>query len=450
MNKTVLNADVLLLVFSLAHKQTKLALMSTCQVLYREGGKQFLKSVNVRLRRQSQLKSFLRFMDADGGSRMRSLHRLFLGTNCSLSSRSVAKRFKQMLKRLSPVSRLTDLTILSLEPLLSAHPPLARAIAGLTSLKEIDFHDAGKLSLKMLKSMKSKLETAEIYFKISKGDASEDFVIMSLAQYSSSLRSLTVGGDTGYTEDPQDDDPQYPHLLHLTLDEPESHITWDYVRAFPNLKTLTIRTTNHGLYKADEEFRAENVAQLRRQGFSGAVIMLWVLGLSCPVSELSLEGDCIITPEIFRACLVPTRATRLRITIFQFSLFLNEEFVRVFEEGCAATLKVLELNLDICPDEYMLEGYDLDLGEVLDAVTDMLRSFSTLESVSLELHFEGQNVRREESPCPGEVFAEDLDVDAMCTALHEAVPSASYVQFALWNHPTRGIVTAEIGSEAKQ
>ena len=372
MNRMVLNADVLLLVFSLAHKQTKLALMSTCQVLYREGGRQFLKSENVGLGRENRLKSFLRFIDADGGSRMRSLGRLTLDINLSLSL-SVAKRFRKLLERLGPVSRLTDLTILCLEPLLSSHPSLAKAIAGLTSLKDVDFQHVGKLSLKMLKSMKSELETADIGFERSKGDrdTSEDFII-SLAQYSSSLRCLAVRGDTGYNEDPRDDDPRYPHVSDLTLDEPESHITWHYTRAFPNLKKLSVVTMNHGLYDPDEAFRAENVAQLRRHGcwesldsFDGAVIMLWMLGLSCPVSELSLEGDCRITPDIFRTCLVPTRATRLRISIFQFSLFLDEEFIQAFEEGCAATLKVLELDLQIYPDEYRLEGYDLDLGEVL-------------------------------------------------------------------------------------
>ena len=389
MNRMVLNADVLLLVFSLAHKQTKLALMSTCQVLYREGGRQFLKSENVGLGRENRLKSFLRFIDADGGSRMRSLGRLTLDINLSLSL-SVAKRFRKMLERLGPISRLTDLTILCLEPLLSSHPPLAKAIAGLTSLKDVDFQDVGKLSLKMLKSMKSELETADIGFERSKGDTSEDF-IMSLAQYSSSLRCLSVRGDTGYTEDPQDGDPQYPHVSDLTLDEPESHITWHYTRAFPNLKKLSVVTMNHGLYDADEDFRAENVAQLRRHGcwesldsFDGAVIMLWMLGLSCPVSELSLEADCSITPEIFRTCLLPTRATRLSISIFQFSLFLDEQFTQAFEEGCAATLKVLELDLEICPDEYMLEGYDLDLGEVL-----VSRRFGNLDISRLELttHF---------------------------------------------------------------
>ena len=78
----------------------------------------------------------------------------------------------------------------------------------------------------------------------------------------------------------------------------------------------------------------------------------------------------------------------------------------------------------------------------------MVRSFSTLESVSLGLHFKGRSMYREDKPCPGDVFAEDLDIDAMCAALHEAVPSASYVRFALRNHRTRGTVKAEIGSKA--
>ena len=78
----------------------------------------------------------------------------------------------------------------------------------------------------------------------------------------------------------------------------------------------------------------------------------------------------------------------------------------------------------------------------------MLCSFSTLQSVSLGLLFEDLSMHGEDKPCPGDVFAEGLDIDAMCAALHEAVHSASYVRFALRNHRTRGTVKAEIGSKA--
>ncbi|PIL36330.1 hypothetical protein GSI_00018 [Ganoderma sinense ZZ0214-1] len=461
MNRTVLNVDVLLLVFSLAHKQTQLALMSTTRVLYREGGKQLLKDMDgVWLGTEPRLESFLLFMDADGGSRMRYLHRLILDINLNLS-RPVAKRFKNMLNRLAPVSRLTDLSILHLEPLLSAHPFLSKAIANLTSIKTIDLFTVGKRSVKMLKSMQSELETVEFggfddqLIQSSKPDDPD--LIMLLRPFSSSLRSLTVAGWCA-TVDPQDDAPQYPLLSALTLDEPTSPTTWHYSRAFPNLKCLTIMTT--GFVTAEErldEFHQANVAQLRRHGcwesldwFEGPILELWLLGLLCPVSKLNLHDECYpVTPDILRGALVPARATQLRVSFYQFGLFRDEDFIRAFVEGCGATLKVLDLTIKISLSEYDEVGYDLDLGDVLDAITDMLRSFSTLESVTLELHFERCDWGKDEE-LPGEVFAEDMDVDAMCAALHEAVPSASHVRFELQDHKTRGNVTTEIGSEEKK
>ncbi len=379
MDRTVLNADVLLLVFSLARKQTKLALISTCQVLYREGGKQLLKSTEVRIEREPKLESFLLFMDADGGSRMRSLHRLRLDIKLNTQSRSVAERLKKMISRLAPVSQLTSLSILSLESLLATHPPLSKAIAKLTSIKKIYFYSVGRRSLKMLNSMQSKLESVDIVFGRSKSGVDVD-TIMFLAQFSSSLRYLTVDGG-GATEDPQDDDPQYPLLSELALHEPSaSPITWHYVRAFPNLKIFGIMMMEGGVYEGGvvgpAEFRAENVAHLRRHGcweslneFSGPLVMLWLLGLPCPVLELILYDDYAsweVTPDMLRDTLAPTQATKLNIDLLQIWLFLDEEFTRAFAEGCGATLTTLRLRLVITPDLYMVveDDSDLDLDDL--------------------------------------------------------------------------------------
>ncbi|KAI1781593.1 hypothetical protein LXA43DRAFT_1088050 [Ganoderma leucocontextum] len=463
MNGTVLNVDVLLLIFSLAHQGTKLALMSTCQVLYREGGKQFLKSVAVTLDTENRVKSFVRFMKADGGSRMRSLRTLDL--DLGKPSKSVAEQLTQIINPLTSISQLTDLSICYLEPLLFAHPPLSRAIARLTSIEDINLGSIGKLSLKMLKSMQSKLKRAEITMwddnchRLTSG--ADGDAIMFLRRFSSSLRNLDVVAGCA-TADPQDDAPQYPLLSALRLEEPVSPVvTWHYVRAFPNLKKLIITISlEDGTYEADgaggaAEVRAGNVAQLRERGcwealdtFEGTLLMLWLLGLPCPVRVLRVCDDCGVTPDMLRDVLCPARATQLDITFYEFSLFLDGEFTRAFVEGCGATLEVLSLTLEINRDEYVVHGYDLDLGDVLDAVMDMLRAFSALESVALYVDFDRVplELRGDKGPVPAEVYVEDMDVDAMCAALREAVPSADCVQFTLQDHWKRGTVTVQIGS----
>ena len=77
----------------------------------------------------------------------------------------------------------------------------------------------------------------------------------------------------------------------------------------------------------------------------------------------------------------------------------------------------------------------------------MLHSFSALESVTLEIDFQVGDYSGHER-LPAEVSAEEMDLDIMCAALREAVPSAKCVRFSLRNHWKRGTVTVEVGSEA--
>ncbi len=79
----------------------------------------------------------------------------------------------------------------------------------------------------------------------------------------------------------------------------------------------------------------------------------------------------------------------------------------------------------------------------------MLRSFSALESVTLEIDFQVGDYSGHER-LPAEVSAEEMDLDAMCAALREAVPSTNLkrVRLTLGDHWKRGTITVEVGSEA--
>ena len=69
-DRMVLNVDVLLQVFSSADDQTRLALLSTCHAFYRAGGKQFLKSADVKLDTERRAESFHQFVKADPPNRL--------------------------------------------------------------------------------------------------------------------------------------------------------------------------------------------------------------------------------------------------------------------------------------------------------------------------------------------------------------------------------------------
>lgn len=371
MNRVTLNADVLLAVFSLAGNQTKLALMSTCQALYRQGGKQFLKSVDVKLDAERRVESFHRFMEADGGSRGRFLRRLYI--DLENPSKAVGVQLKTMLTRLTPVSHLMDLNISHLEPLLSVYPPLSRTIATLTSLKNVSIRCLGERSLEMLGSMQSKLTTVRLD-PVGRGGmdyrlfekASDRNPITLLRQFSSSLcdLSLVVIDDTTKA---QDDAPQYPLLSSLTLEgAPSAPITWHYARAFPNLKTLTI--TGFDVCDVEDfgftEFRMKNRTHLHEHGcwtsldmFDGPIVMLWLLGLPCPVRHLQVsvsdhhDLDEELTADMIREALSPARPTRLGIAFYGCrDMFMEDGILAAIAEGCGATLRELGLTLEVNVD----------------------------------------------------------------------------------------------------
>ncbi|KAM5537779.1 hypothetical protein V8D89_008547 [Ganoderma adspersum] len=479
MNRPVLNADVLLLIFSAADVQTKLALISTCQVLYREGGKRFPPTKYVRPRTERRPESFLRFMDADGGSRMRSLHTLDISLREQEPSESIAEDLSKMLTRLAPVSRLTELCIYPLETFLSTHPPLSRAIASLSTIEDIRFSEVGERSLELVRSMEAKLTKVIFWggrYDLFK-DAAGGSVVALLHQFSGSLRELCLAG-FGDAAHPTADTPEYPLLSALDLEVTSAPIdTWHYVRVFPNLKSLTLRPepcngrSNVGGSQLDLEFRTQNRAQLRAYGcwesldtFKGSIPALWGLGLPSQchvrcmeVCDKDTEEDPDMTAEMLRDVLCAARPARLELTIC-YSDTLRAPATGVADalvEACGATLQEFVLTVEVTPPDHD-ERYT-SLHDVMDAVGDMLRGFSRLADVSVIVAFEpatGRPQRYDYSMAwwgtpPSASAVEDkggyqeMDADDWCNALRHDVPFADFVNFFVFDHRTMGDAGAQ-------
>ena len=205
-------------------------------------------------------------MDADGGSRMRSLHTLDISLSKQEISEALAERLSKVLTRLAPASRLTEFCIYPLETFLSVNPPLSRAIAALTTIEEVRFDDVGERSLELVQSMQAKPTQVTLrggkydFFK----DAGGGSVLTLLHKLSSSLRELSLRG-FGDAAHPTADTPEYPSLSALTLEVTSAPITtWHYVRAFPNLKSFTLlpepyhRISNARDSQLDLQLRTQN------------------------------------------------------------------------------------------------------------------------------------------------------------------------------------------------
>ncbi len=297
-----------------------------------------------------------------------------------------------MIGSLTPVSRLTDLSIYYLEPLLDAHPPLSQAIAKLTSIEKICFFRVGKRSMEMVHSMQSRLATVyldpvgsfrELFSKTAHGNA-----VMLLRQFAGSLRDVHLAALGATTapgpEGDRDAAPRYPLLSALTLNGIPSPTTWHYVRAFPNLKTLSIAADVTERSEAEDvgfaEFRRRNGVQLRERGcwdaldaFEGSIVMLWLLGLPCPVRDLAICVDeevehtdaDVVLADMLREALRPARPTRLDLTFAYHFTLLDGGVRAALVEGCGGTVRELGLLLQICSGACTGHG---DLSSVLVSV----------------------------------------------------------------------------------
>ncbi|KAM5538653.1 hypothetical protein V8D89_007682 [Ganoderma adspersum] len=423
-----LNMDIMHAIMSYATRNTVSDLMKTCRAANSEGVKHLLKD-GVSIGSEVELLSLVYFLTARGNLDD-SLRRLIFFESLSLNfdtpSPDVARGLAEFFENIGPVAlNFTSLDIHTAETLLTAYPPLGATIAKLTTLESLEISSSGEHCASLLRTLQSKLVTASITFD--DGDEEDEDIlerdrnpILLFRGSQSTLESLSTSFSAS---SPQG--PRYANVTELSLSYLDLPSIEDYIRAFPNLRSLSAFECSG--YVNDpagwEERRLTSMGYQVRRGswrslrqYWGSVLILWIFGLTCriPSVELDFEDDELDLDKL-NDVLQDARPSRLILKLPEASCLLDERFRSSLHVD---SLRVLDLRVTFSARE----DSALSVGDILDSLVDVIRA-SSATSLELTLNWscgswmrsndggEGQLV------VPFDVYLRDMDVDAYADTL---------------------------------
>lgn len=301
-------------------------LMRTCRFFYTHGFAALL-SHNISLETEEDLVRFLRPFQKYADERckfVRSLDLLFPDL-----PESIAPQLAHALRRMS---NLKTLSVSYTEDIISSHPDLLDAFAGLSSLHKLDLKYAGVRAIQMLLSLRSKLVVVHIGFRRDLDDDSGDDALLGpipednpkvcypdpAVLLESSRTSLQELSSSSWATDVQtlpDAMLVYPYVyrLSVSVDSPVFPRTMAFIRTYPNLthftfsldglrQPVTFHPSNLGPWEAwhalnvSEQVTSNHTWAAMRE-LTGSVPDLYMLGLTCLVE--SLHVDTVREPLLY-------------------------------------------------------------------------------------------------------------------------------------------------------
>lgn len=295
------NMDIMHVVMSYADRRVVSNIMKTCNALNSAGARYLLEG-EVSLRREERLLRFIRFLHAMHNPdeylrRVTFLKKLSLGLYHP--TEDAAGILEVLFNTISRVaSNFTSLKIFEAEALLATHAPLGAAIAKLTTLKALHLSNASVQCATLLRNLRSTgLILADISFSTREpGDEvvrhSNANPILLLQGSQSTLESLSTSLAVS-----SPDGPCYANVTSLSLSCINLPVIEDYIRAFPNLLSLT--TFECDVFREDpwEELHRRETSMIHQaqhgtwrslRHYSGSVLELWIFGLTCQIPSIHL------------------------------------------------------------------------------------------------------------------------------------------------------------------
>ncbi|PIL22883.1 hypothetical protein GSI_15579 [Ganoderma sinense ZZ0214-1] len=239
----------------------------------------------------------------------------------------------------------------------AADPELSASIASLTTLKILIFRDAREETIKVLRALQSRLVKAEVHYDVEFGpSAPEDMdPIPCLCNSEDTLRLVSLRHTVSSPAA-----GRYRNVRMLTLGYIDIPTTFHFVHAFPNLECLratdcTARYMEIDLDSVAQRKRALNVAEQAERGswggltsYKGSILMLYAMGLACPVSHVYVHDDVEegMDPTQIRAILGDTRPLHLTVRAdgLEYILERSGDFVALCRS--AEFLRLPSLRLD--------------------------------------------------------------------------------------------------------
>ncbi|KAI1790248.1 hypothetical protein LXA43DRAFT_1182628 [Ganoderma leucocontextum] len=381
----MLNDDVLLSVLSRSSRQTAASMMATCHFLYHEGAKVILRDWPVAfdsIASEHKALSLLRFIQAEHFSRCSYVRKLYV------SMQPMPAAIAQSLAGLVP--RMTSLIslFLNIEQALESHRSLLSGFASLRSVKDLVVNGSER-SCELIQSLQSQLVSVQLYFSpYSPGSGQRLYLnaafhpLIMLQRSVLTLKALFCGFWC-------DMDPRifvslpnvwYPNMHTLTLYECRNPQGLSpYIKSFPSLAHLIVEE-NGSLWDSDYAPLAgfQRNMNLAQQGtsstggtlswkqlhdYTGRLVDLWFLGLSCPISRLRLEDTPTERPpHALTDVLGYARPTELTIAFRRCSLtdILKADFLGALCTGGASGMRRLTFLIELRGKDR-----DLDMGRAL-------------------------------------------------------------------------------------
>ncbi|KAH9898575.1 hypothetical protein C8Q73DRAFT_788743 [Cubamyces lactineus] len=294
--------DISSLVMTFCDLPTMSCLMRTCSTLYEHSSARLLRD-EPTLKSQDAVMSFCLFMNAGNGARYPFLRKLWLDLESKLVPKHVGRHLQCLFNQ---VTALEELTIFGLDELLETYPPLAGAIAALTTLKKIYFYGCRHRAIEdLMPQIRSPLTHISVGFRpedeptflesLSDRELLGYHPVRMLSRFAGTLESVdTDYGASGLTGKIKSR-TVYPLVRELWLSD-----GWPTMRpwidAFPALRRLSNFTDECNSDILAREPRQKNMDGQLSDGSwaaleecSGSIYGVYVLGLTCPVERMMLS-----------------------------------------------------------------------------------------------------------------------------------------------------------------
>ncbi|PIL30601.1 hypothetical protein GSI_07302 [Ganoderma sinense ZZ0214-1] len=443
-----LTYDILLHIISLYSSAGQaVPLIATCRVLYHEGAKIALKKP-VTISGAAQLALFLKFLHAENSSRCQHLKQLELG-----GFRVEAELVQGLLETLPLLVGLQKLRLVNAEELLTSDPAIPTTFAALTSLR-----DSPLVSVAVDCITDFDDDSAELWDRLTYAEWPNYHPMALLANVSPTLEELQcVACSTISDWDVAVPTTVYPNMRKLSIEIHELPLRIDpFIRAFPNLTNLNVRTQHCYDHLDLEDLRTSHEGNVGQQlascgtwthleHFTGALVDLYAIGLTCRIGRITLTDNVKdeLGLDMLATVLRYARPLHLKFRGISYSLLEDSQpgFISMLRSEGASDL----VNLDMCIN-FREEDWDKDwritVDNLVSALTALRLKFlalrfdtpdldlSPMEKYALELSVRlceyllpmAGNFQTMRAPLDTAKLLSSLDVDALVARL-ESIPS---------------------------
>ncbi|TFK84912.1 hypothetical protein K466DRAFT_664856 [Polyporus arcularius HHB13444] len=241
----LLNNDILLVVLRYCDRSTLRILMTVSRSLHEEATRSLLSDPLVlRDSHGGNSEAVMRFLSVDNGSRLSYIRDL------DIQASSLSAKFNDLHLCFQSMTNLRRLFLQHAEALLSFHPELVDDFVAHEGIEELVAFDAGQVTCKMLRNMRSRLRRVRLTGMPSRPDATNPDPVEVLSQMRSSLEELHCTAHWNHTHS-RTPYTIFPKLRKFSIEGITSPSTPRYADAFPALTHLSI-VSNEAFLASDQ------------------------------------------------------------------------------------------------------------------------------------------------------------------------------------------------------